>query len=394
MVRRLFLLLALLAVPLSLRADPALLADEIEVPYSRATAFGFLLNYVSLGYALNADAYRGALELRDTLATFVAEPTDEGLAAVRHAWAAAHLAYARTEVFRFYGSPIDFLGYEPLINGWPLDPARLDVVPGGDGGFIGQPERYPFVSARLLQALHQREDPTQIMTGWHALEFLLWGLDTRTDGPGERPLSDFTTDPFAERRREYLIVAASLLADQIQAVMHQWEQDSYDNYAGDFLNSRPHQLLAQVFTGIHTLAATEVAENRLAKAREQGVEAAEEAPFSDLTSQVIQANLEGMAAVLTGDYTSSLGRETSGPGLVELVASVDPALADDLRTTLATAQERAAGLPEPFDAGMMAPPDDPRHAAIATAEQSFTALAAALTQSRAALGLPATDVGD
>ena len=53
----------------------------------------------------------------------------------------------------------------------------------------------------------QRDGETSISTGYHVLEFLLWGRDTNRDGPGARPASDFVEraeDPLVARRRRYL----------------------------------------------------------------------------------------------------------------------------------------------------------------------------------------------
>ena len=47
-------------------------------------------------------------------------------------------------------------------------------------------------------AANEEGGETNISTGWHAIEFLLWGQDLSADGPGARPVTDYTTA--AERR--------------------------------------------------------------------------------------------------------------------------------------------------------------------------------------------------
>ena len=54
------------------------------------------------------------------------------LADARDAWTTGISVFSQTEVFRFYGGPIDApdTGPEGRINAWPLDEAYLDYVEG------------------------------------------------------------------------------------------------------------------------------------------------------------------------------------------------------------------------------------------------------------------------
>ena len=51
------------------------------------------------------------------------------------------MVYSPTEVFRFYGGPIDDdNGPEGLLNAWPLDEVFIDYVLGNpDAGIINDP---------------------------------------------------------------------------------------------------------------------------------------------------------------------------------------------------------------------------------------------------------------
>ena len=40
-------------------------------------------------------------------------------------------------------------------------------------------------------AKNQVSDEADVTTGWHAIEFLLWGQDLSADGPGNRPYTDY-----------------------------------------------------------------------------------------------------------------------------------------------------------------------------------------------------------
>ncbi len=80
-----------------------------------------------------------------------------------------------------------------------MDEAYVDYVEGDPRpGIINDPATYPTIDADLLASLNESGGETNISTGWHAIEFLLWGQDLSEDGPGARPVSDYVDA--AERR--------------------------------------------------------------------------------------------------------------------------------------------------------------------------------------------------
>ena len=160
---------------------------------------------------------------------FVADPTDESLEAAKESWLGARESYGLTEAFRFYGGPIDNEenGPEGLINAWPLDEAYVDYVDGDEAaGIVNDPDTYPTIDAELLTSLNEQGGEANISTGWHAIEFLLWGQDLSDDGPGERPVSDYTTADNADRRATYLTVASDLLLEHLTGLVEAWAPDA------------------------------------------------------------------------------------------------------------------------------------------------------------------------
>ena len=139
------------------------------------------------------------------------------MGAAKEAWLAARDDYGLTEAFRFYGGPIDNEenGPEGLINAWPMDEAYVDYVEGDPTpAIVNDPHTYPTIDAELLTSLNEQGGETNISTGWHAIEFLLWGQDLSDDGPGESPghrLHDAPTTPIAAAT--YLTVVTDLLID-------------------------------------------------------------------------------------------------------------------------------------------------------------------------------------
>ena len=113
---------------------------------------------------------------------------DATLAAAKQAWLTARDDYLPTEAFRFYDGPIDNPedGPEGQINAWPMDEAYVDYVaddaerPASSTTRPSTPRSPPTCSSRP----NEKGGETNISTGWHAIEFLLWGQDPTTGQPG------------------------------------------------------------------------------------------------------------------------------------------------------------------------------------------------------------------
>ena len=125
-------------------------------PPDRATTERQVITgYADLASRQYTAAARGVTALKTSVTAFLARPTADTMAAARQAWIASRPAYLNTEVFRFYGGPIDNpdTGREPFINAWPLDEAFLDYVEGDAGaGIINKPADFPKLDAETIAA--------------------------------------------------------------------------------------------------------------------------------------------------------------------------------------------------------------------------------------------------
>ena len=170
-------------------------------------------------HAAYTDVTVEAEALQADLEAFVADPTEDTLAAAKQSWLDARVLYGPTEAFRFYDGPIDNPddGPEGQINAWPLDEAYIDYVEGdAAAGIINDTVGVPEITTDVLVAANEEGGESNISTGWHAIEFLLWGQDLSADGAGARPLTDYTTAPTAERRATYLTLLAELLVNDLE----------------------------------------------------------------------------------------------------------------------------------------------------------------------------------
>src|SRR6185295_1928748 len=150
-----------------------------------------ITNYAAVADATYQDALGGARSLKAAVHAFLKQPSESAMKAARQAWLDARVPYLQTEAFRFYDGPIDQV--EGLVNAWPLDENYVDYVQDNpSAGIINAVEQYPVLSLELIVSLNEKEGEKSISTGFHAIEFLLWGQDLNPDGPGNRPWRDYT----------------------------------------------------------------------------------------------------------------------------------------------------------------------------------------------------------
>ena len=303
-------------------------------------------NYADLVHESYQISLDSATTMDEAIDTFVADPNAETLAAAQDAWLTARDDYGPTEAFRFYGGPIDNEenGVEGLMNAWPLDEAYIDYVEGSpDAGVINLPDEYPTIDADLLVSLNEQGGETNISTGWHAIEFLLWGQDLSTDGAGGRPVEDYTTGANADRRAAYLSVTSDLLLTHLGQVVDAWAPDG-DNYRVEFLALPPEEALGMIMTGMGELSRGELAGERMTVAYEARSQEDEHSCFSDNTTNDIIGNASGVERVYLGQVGA-----VDGPGIYDLVAADNQELADRLADEIAVSVALAGEIPPPFD---------------------------------------------
>lgn len=303
-------------------------------------------NYADLVH----ESYRLSLESATTMGeaidAFLAEPSDATLESAKDAWLTARDDYGPTEAFRFYGGPIDDEenGVEGLINAWPLDEAYIDYVEGSpESGIVNMPDEYPTIDSDLLLSLNEEGGEANISTGWHAIEFLLWGQDLSADGPGDRPVEDFTTTANADRRATYLATASELLLAHLQELVDAWAPD-VDNYRAEFEALPADDALGMIMTGIGELSRGELAGERMTVAYEARSQEDEHSCFSDNTTADIVGNAVGIQRVFLGEAGS-----VGGSGIYDLIAAEDQELADQLAAEIEESVQLAGAIPAPFD---------------------------------------------
>ncbi len=375
--------------------------------------------YADLAEAAYTDSLTTAESLDSAVAALIAGPSPETLQAARTAWALARIPYSQTEVFRFGNPAVD--AWEGRVNAWPLDEGLIDYVaaapdatnPLATLNVVGTP-RFTLsgraidattITPALIRTLHEADGhEANVASGYHAIEFLLWGQDLNGTAPGagDRPHTDFLqtaacTNGNCDRRAAYLAAATSLLVSDLAEMAAAW---SASGPARTRLTADPEAALAAMLTGMGSLGYGELAGERMKLGLMLNDPEEEQDCFSDTTPTSHLYNGIGIRNVYLGRYTRPDGSTLAGPSLSDLVAAKDAALDAQLRAELdasvaaLTAIQTAAQNGTAYDQ-MLAPDNTPDNttdnttgaALITTAVNALVAQTTSVTGAVATLGL-------
>ncbi|QUY42874.1 imelysin family protein [Acaryochloris marina] len=310
----------------------------------------YVENYAEVVYRNYQDAHTQAAMMKVAITAFLNNPNETSHKAAQDAWVQARKSYLQTEAFRFYEGPIDFVdaktgeeGPEGRINAWPMNEAFIDYVKEKpDSGLINNP-KFEISIASILES-DQVTDEADVSTGWHAIEFLLWGQDFNNEGPGQRNFEDFIPNQNNnDRRRQYLTLVTQQLVSDLTFLEAEWKPNA-ENYRAKFLQGDPKATVGKIFTALATLSAFEMASERMTVALDSGNQEDEHSCFSDTTHQDFVFNAKGISNVYFGDYAGYQGK-----GFDELLAQMNPDLNQKITAALTTTQESASQIDQPFD---------------------------------------------
>lgn len=366
---------------------PAFATTPAAAATSQIQAQDVLQHYSSLVYANYSDSIAAAKQMQRAIDAFIANPSQATQDAARKAWLNAREFYGQTEAFRFYDGPIDNEdGPEGQINAWPMDESYVDYVVGDEkAGLINN--RSEAITKERLAELNEHDGEENISTGWHAIEFMLWGQDLNDNGPGARPFTDFIDGkaPNADRRRQYLQVVTELLLEDLQSVADQWKPGVKDNFRAEF-EKGGEASLRKIFVGLGSLSRGELAGERLEVAMASRDQEDEHSCFSDNTHRDAVANAQGIQNVWLGSYKRLDGSELKGPGLRDWVAAHDKAVAEKTTLQIAKSVAAANAIPAPFDQAIQGARDSTARAKIQTTIDALTQQSKDLVEAARAVG--------
>lgn len=325
---------------------------------------GIADTYVAIAHQNYADSLSLSREMSEDIDAFLDSPTEANLATARQSWRDARAIYSQTETFRFAHPVVD--EWEVQVNAWPLDEGFIDYVDGDNYFYeLGNPVGMANIIAseelrwgpneldlqeltpELLASLNELGGTeANVATGWHAIEFLLWGQDLNgtEPGAGERPVTDYATGSDCtqgncDRRAEYLRAVTELLIADLEFIVDVWNPENPDSYASEFLRFSNIEQLRRILYGMGSLSLGELAGERMKVALFANSTEDEHDCFSDNTHSTLLNNALGIENVLRGSYSSIDGEIISGPSLLSWAESHDVQLATTLdesfRDTLA-----------------------------------------------------------
>ncbi len=389
-------------------AAPAFAADG-------PTAEAVLKSYADIAEAKYSDALTAAKALDSAVDALIAAPSDTTLAAARAAWKASRPAYMETEGYRFGNAIVD--DWEGRVNSWPLDEGLIDYVDTktyGDSSDANPlytanviantviqigPDKIDatVINADLLRKLQEGGDvEANVATGYHAIEFLLWGQDLNGTGPGagNRPVTDYDvkacTNGHCERRAAYLKAATDLLVADLAEMTDNWKVDGAARK--ELAAKGPDGGLVSILTGLGSLSYGELAGERMKLGLLLHDPEEEQDCFSDNTANSHYYDQSGMVSIWQARYTRLDGSVVEGASLRDYAAARNAEAAKRVDDALALTSAKMQVLKDTSDGGeaydqMIAAGNDKGNAIVQAAIDGLIAQTRAIEGVVAALGL-------
>ncbi len=322
---------------------------------AETTPAAVLKHYAELAQAKYEDSLTTAQALDKAIDALIAKPSDATLKAAKAAWIAARVPYQQSEVYRFGNPIVD--EWEGKVNAWPLDEGLIDYVDSSYGtesdenalytaNVIANPKLkingeevdLTAITPETIQSLHEAgEIEANVATGYHAIEFLLWGQDLNGTeaGAGKRPYTDYDkancTGGNCDRRAAYLKAASTLLIADLKDMVTAWAPDGE---ATKNVESDGNAGLTAILTGMGSLSYGELAGERMKLGLLLHDPEEEHDCFSDNTYASHLNDAIGIKSAYTGEYTRVDGTKMKGPSLSDLVAAKDKALDKEIKGKL------------------------------------------------------------
>jgi putative iron-regulated protein len=344
---------------LSLFLAASLLASCSSVPESPEPVdpAAIIDTYVAIARASYEDSLIAAQDLQRAVNRLLDSPSENGLQAARAAWLAARVPYQQTEAYRFGNAVVD--EWEGRVNAWPLDEGLIDYTATSYGT---ESDFNYFYSANVIaneildaggvivdaavitpqllaEELHQLDGvEANVATGYHAIEFLLWGQDLNgtSSGAGVRPWTDYSltacTNGHCDRRRDYLSAAVTLLVNDLEEMVQNWQAGgaAYE----DLMSKGVEGGLATMLTGMGSLAYGELAGERIRLGLLLNDPEEEHDCFSDNTHNSHFYDARGIRNVFLGEYRRVSGEDVTGPSLEDLVRQQAPGVHAEMMARL------------------------------------------------------------
>ena len=358
-----FIYILLVSSLLSLMAS----CSSVQEENNTVSPDDIIATYIDIAHASYEDSLITAHQLDEAIDTFLSFPSNETLQQAKNAWLAARVPYQQTEAYRFGNAVVD--EWEGRVNAWPLDEGLIDYTAPA----YGQDSDFNYFYASnvianeildaggimvdavmitpqfLAEELHELDGvEANVATGYHAIEFLLWGQDLNGTNPGagERPWTDFSlrncTNGNCDRRRDYLKSASVLLVSDLEEMVQNWQPGGAAYL--DLRNKGVQGGLSTILTGMGSLAYGELAGERIRLGLLLNDPEEEHDCFSDNTHNSHYYDALGIRNVFVGEYQRINGELVFGASLESLIRQQAPGIHAEMMARLEETESAMAAM--------------------------------------------------
>ena len=313
----------------------------------------FVSNYSNIAEAASRSALSKGMALKVAISAFVKDPNKERHLLAKVSWMEARLPFLQSgfsHVIAESGKVNRDISNR--LNGWPIDPGHIDytsLIAGGN--IISSKEKYPAITSEFLRSMNLKAGQSDFTTGYHVIEFLLWGEDLDKSSSGKRSFKDYDTNnsELAKRRADYLVACCDLLIQDLENLVSEWDPESKNNLRSR-LESMPSDQAITKILGAVSFLAEGLAKSQIGSIISKGSVFKEQSTFSDTTHFDFLHTVAGISNLAAGAYVGLDGKlQVLGLGLIGLAEQIPNSPADKIRSLINNAMKSAQAFKGPFD---------------------------------------------
>ena len=313
----------------------------------------FVSNYSNIAEAASRSALSKGMALKVAISAFVKDPNKERHLLAKVSWMEARLPFLQSgfsHVIAESGKVNRDISNR--LNGWPIDPGHIDytsLIAGGN--IISSKEKYPAITSEFLRSMNLKAGQSDFTTGYHVIEFLLWGEDLDKSSSGKRSFKDYDTNnsELAKRRADYLVACCDLLIQDLENLVSEWDPESKNNLRSR-LESMPSDQAITKILGAVSFLAEGLAKSQIGSIISKGSVFKEQSTFSDTTHFDFLHTVAGISNLAAGAYVGLDGKlQVLGLGLIGLAEQIPNSPADKIRSLINNAMKSAQAFKGPVD---------------------------------------------
>ncbi len=343
-------------------------------PVTDAALTSLLKNYLIQVFAELELSIQESAVFNQRIAQFLSAPEPDTLETLRSAWISAQGSYESITLHRYFlqqllsfGSTgiqldlsLDALNYR--INYWPILPGYIDYLQDHpESGIVN--DITIALTADEISRQHGAFDVSEIILGFHPLEFLLWGQNS-PEGTNLRSANDFmviaslSTEQLTEgllleelgnnRRRALLEQLGIILESDLRSALQMWQLNraSLEELIESLGSSEKFSI---IFDSIATMLTDELLVRSLYLLLNSNIADSLQSPYSHSTQNAVISQLSSIENLLNTSGDDGLSMEMLLMEMSPEFALNFPQNFDDSKECLALLYTTAQTFDDPVD---------------------------------------------